>query len=88
MVSQPVMLKPVLNVTLTSPQVQAFTHEDILSSPDNYDLKNSISLKSTNESMLPYWITENLAAYSAEINTAFSVNAEINLQLYFEIKDY
>ena len=86
--NQPIYLKSISNITLTSPQNQSFTYQDILSNPDNYDLNNTIYLKNVNGGLLPYWITENRFEYNSNISTLFNPSNETNFNLYFQVSDY
>ena len=86
--NQPIYLKSISNITLTSPQNQSFTYQDILSNSDNYDLNSTIYLKNVNGGLLPYWITESRFEYNSNINTLFNPSNETNLNLYFQVYDY
>ena len=86
--NQPIYLKSISNITLTSPQNKGFTYQDILSNPDNYNLNNSIYLKNVDGSILPYWITENRSEYNSNIHTLFNLSNETSLHLYFQVSDY
>ena len=86
--SSPLILKSIQNITLTSPQTFSFTYKDILDNQENYDLNSSISLKSSNGSLLPYWIEESKSEYTWNINSLFNPKETTDYDHYFQVTDY
>ena len=76
------------NVTLVSPQSFSITYSDILSSSNNYDLKDSISLVGVDGSTIPYYVTQNVSEYSLKVSSNFTVDNTIQLNYKFKVIDY
>ena len=82
------LFKDIQNISLISPQSFSLNYKDIFQNSYNYDLNNSISLKTIDGSILPYWIEEFKSEYYLNINTTFSLSETINMDLYFQVIDY
>ena len=86
--NNPIILKSIPNITLTSPQSYSFTYKDILDNQESYDLSSSISLKNSKGNVIPYWIEESKSEYIWSINTLFNPKEATEYDLYFQVTDY